>query len=86
VHDWSTRHIVFVGLTPENIVDAMDADPRAWHSWANRARHHFEPRPDPKPFPFHRSRRHHKRLTTDWQMPIGIGVGPHAYAASSASM
>jgi hypothetical protein len=81
VHDWSTRHVIFSGLTPENIADVTDADPRAWHSWVNHTRHRFEPRPDPEPFPIHRGRRHHKHLATDWQMPIGAAVGPRVFPA-----
>jgi len=81
VHDWSTRHVVFTGLAPENIARFAKADPRAWHSWVNHARHRFEPQPDPEPSHIHRRHRHHGPLATDWQMPIGIAVGPHGYPA-----
>ena len=61
VHDWSNRHVIFAGLTPENLATSVAADARAWHSWASHARHRFErpeansettlephPRPDPE--------------------------------------
>src|SRR6266436_7398818 len=62
VHDWSNRHIVFAGLTPENLAEAVGVDPRAWHSWVNHERHRLEPRTDPDPRPIHKGRRHHKQL------------------------
>ena len=79
VHDWSNRHVIFTGLTPENIADIAEADPRAWDSWVNHARHRFEPGRDPDPP--HRGHRHHKGLATDWNMPIGSTLGPTVYPA-----
>jgi len=90
VHDWSSRHVVFTGLTLENIAAAADADTRAWHSWVNHAGHRVEPREpdltlaletDPRKFPLHRGGHHHKRLATDWQMPIGVQIGPTVFPA-----
>jgi hypothetical protein len=89
VHDWSNRHVIFTGLTPENIADAADADPRAWHTWVNHARHRFEPEPDREPDPepdrgpslHHRGHRHDKGFATDWNMPIGSTLGPTVYPA-----
>src|SRR6266853_1135619 len=81
VHDWSTRHVIFAGLTPENLAASVAVDPRAWHSWINHGRHRFEPRRNHGPVPVGRGRRHHERLATDWQMPITAAVGPRVFPA-----
>jgi hypothetical protein len=81
VNDWSNRHVVFSGLTPENLATSVAADPRAWHSWVNHARHRFERRAEPEPFNLHRGNRHHTGLATDWQMPIGAQIGPTVFPA-----
>ena len=81
VHDWSTRHVIFAGLTPENLAASVAVDPRARHSWINHGRHRFEPRRDHEPVPVGRGRRHHERLATDWQMPITAAVGPRVFPA-----
>ena len=84
VQDWSSRHVVFSGLTPYTIDDAVAADPRAWHSWLSHARYTFqsaeesnrEPNSDySKPHP-------KKSMRRDWQMNIGgSSVGPRAFPA-----
>jgi hypothetical protein len=84
LQDWSNRHVVFTGLTPENLGDAVHADPRAWHSWIYHARHRFEGPSDEEHerwvYPFHHGH-HRKELAVDWQMPIGSGTGPWAFPA-----
>lgn len=83
VQDWSSRHVVFTGLTPETIDEAVAGDPRAWHSWLNHARYNFQSvenygesnadfaKPHPK-----------KPLRRDWQMNIGgSSVGPRTFPA-----
>jgi hypothetical protein len=84
VHDWSNHYIVFTALAPENLSHAIHADPRAWHSWVQHARHRFEgpsreegKRPV-RPFPHGR---HPRALAVDWQMPIGTSAGPLASPA-----
>ncbi len=90
VHDWSNHHVVFTGLTAENAAAAAEADPRAWQSWVALAHHGFTPRePDterdseshPSQFRIPKGRRHHMALETDWQMPIGVQVGPTVFPA-----
>ena len=86
VRDWSSRHIVFTGLTPGNLDTAVRVDPRAWHSWVLHARYSFErPRQGEGELPVdrgHRHRRRHKKeLLADWEIPIGGGVGPWAFPA-----
>jgi hypothetical protein len=49
VHDWSTRHVLFSGLTPETVSAAIQSDPRALHSWLDHARHRFESPTQPQP-------------------------------------
>lgn len=49
LHDWSTRHVLFSGLTPETVSAAIQSDPRALHSWLDHARHHFESPMQPQP-------------------------------------
>lgn len=84
VHDWSTRHVVFTGLTPENVAGAVRTDPRAWHSWLGRTPHHFTSAGgtglEMQARPSHHSQ-DKKKLREDWQMPIGTGVGPLAFPA-----
>lgn len=80
VHDWSSRHVIFSGLQPENVAATASADPRAWHSWFNHSRHHFESPEEPQ-IPPHRRHRHHRELVTDWQVPISTGVGPRVFPA-----
>lgn len=43
VHERSTRHVIFSGLTPENVSAAIQPDPRALHSRLDHARHRFTP-------------------------------------------
>jgi hypothetical protein len=90
VHDWSNHHVVFSGLTPENVAAAADADPRAWHTWVNHAGHRIDPRErdpaldpesDQRELPIHRGHRHHKKLLADWNMPIGTAIGPRVFPA-----
>jgi hypothetical protein len=86
VRDWSTRHVVFTGLTPGNLGSAVGADPRAWHSWAEHALYTFKPsRRGERELPtdrYHRQRRRHKKeLLADWDIPIGGAVGPWAFPA-----
>jgi hypothetical protein len=89
VHDWSNHHVVFTGLTAENVAAAAEADPRVWHSWVAHARHQFAPQEsssldsdsDPPRFRTPRGHRHDKRLTTDWQMPLDSTVGPRVFPA-----
>jgi len=84
VQDWSSRHVVFTGLTPATIGDAVAADPRAWHSWWNHARYNFQPAVE-----INRERnadasrpRHKKLLRRDWQMNLGgSSVGPRTFPA-----
>jgi hypothetical protein len=83
VHDWSSRHVVFTGLTPANLGAAVRADPRAWHSWVKHTRYSFQsPRQGEQESPVDRRPRRHKReLIADWSIPIGGGVGPWAFPA-----
>jgi hypothetical protein len=86
VHDWSSRHVVFTGLTPGNLWGAVRADPRAWHSWVEHARYSFEPpRRRERELSVNRHHRHRRRRTrqllADWEMPIFGGVGPWATPA-----
>jgi hypothetical protein len=85
VQDWSSRHVVFSGLTPETIDDAVAADPRAWHSWLNHARYNFQSAVESDSEPnldFARRRRHKKTLRRDWQMNLGgASVGPRTFPA-----
>jgi hypothetical protein len=79
VQDWSSDHVIFTGLAPENLAEAVRADPRAWHSWLDHAEYNFvapvakkrEPAP---PTNVNKGHRHKKKLERDWQMPILIGV------------
>lgn len=84
VQDWSTRHVVFTGLTPETLDDAVAADPRAWHSWLDHARYNFQPALEINTEPdadFARPR-HKKPLHRDWQMNLGgSSVGPRTFPA-----
>jgi len=93
VHDWSNRHVVFTGLTPENVMAIADADPRAWHVWVHHSRHRFEAAEAPgsdlgsesgageRLFPIHRRHRHPKGLKRDWEMPVDSIVGPNVFPA-----
>jgi hypothetical protein len=85
VQDWSSRHVVFSGLTPETLDDAVAADPRAWHSWLNHARYNFQSpvESNSEPNPDSARRRHKKSLRRDWQMNLGSGssVGPRTFPA-----
>ncbi len=86
VRDWSSRHVVFTGLTPQNLGTAVRTDPRAWHSWVEHARYRFElSRQDERELSTDRYRphrhRHRKELAADWAIPIGGAVGPWAFPA-----
>jgi hypothetical protein len=84
VQDWSTRHVVFTGLTPEMLDAAVAADPRAWHSWLNHARYNFQSVVESNSEPDSDSvqPRHKKPLRRDWQMAIGgSSVGPRVFPA-----
>lgn len=83
LHDWSSRHVVFTGLTPDNVRERTEADPRAWHSWLAHARHRFAPPARPRHFssdPRHRRRHRDQKLAIAWQVPL-LGVGPWSFPA-----
>ena len=83
VRDWSSRHVVFTGLTPENLSENVRRDPRALHSWLEHGRYNFEST-DARENELRRRRRphHQKELQRDWQVTIGGGaVGPRVYPA-----
>jgi hypothetical protein len=62
VRDWSSRHVVFTGLTPQNLGTAVRTDRRAWHSWVEHARYSFEPTAaDERELSTDRYRRHRHR-------------------------
>lgn len=85
VQDWSSRHVVFTGLTPETIGDAVAADPRAWHSWLNHARYNLQSAVESnseRNSDSDRRRHHRKSLRRDWQMNLGgSSVGPRTFPA-----
>jgi hypothetical protein len=82
VQDWSTRHVLFTGLTAESAALLAERDPRAWHSWlAHGGRRAEASRPEPWWWRLRREPRHSKGLEKDWNMPIGTNVGPNVYAA-----
>ncbi len=85
VQDWSSRHVVFSGLTPETMDDAVAADPRAWLSWLSHARYNFQSAVESDSDPnldSAKRRRHKKTLRRDWQMNLGgSSVGPRTFPA-----
>jgi hypothetical protein len=79
VQDWSTRHVVFTGLTAGSAAAKAPTEPRAWHSWVTHAG-----RPavlaaqgrglPPIPAVLHRHKR--KGLKADWNEPIFGSISP----------
>lgn len=80
VQDWSSRHVVFTGLTRDSAAAWSQIDSRAWHSWAAHAAKPVSgPAPQtgasvPIPAVLHRHKR--KGLTADWNEPLFGGVDP----------
>jgi hypothetical protein len=79
IEDWSTRHVIFTGLTPQNISGSAKADPRAWHVWSQYSQHKRADRWSARDSnsPGKDERRHkfrRERMKIDWQMPIVIGA------------
>lgn len=87
IEDWSTRHVVFTGLTPENVSEVAKADPRAWSVWRKHARYQLWPVIDDTESGQgdHRHRRRppraHGEKRFDWQVSLGSTVGPWASPA-----
>jgi len=80
--DWSSSHIIFTGLTPETVGEAVYRDPRAWHSWLEHARYRFVPPPNEvhnKARFTERRRRAFKKAKIDWNM--GLFTGASAVAS-----
>ncbi|HYX70181.1 MAG TPA: hypothetical protein VE825_13675 [Terriglobales bacterium] len=74
VQDWSTRHVVFTGLTQESAAAQAQADPRAWNSWLAHAGKRAAPLAPrggasaPIPAVLHRHAFRH--LGADWNMAL----------------
>ena len=37
VHDWSSHHVAYTGLTEQNVAAQAERDPRVWMSWLKHA-------------------------------------------------
>lgn len=85
VQDWSTRHVVFTGLTPDSAARWAQADPRALNSWvAHAGRRHSAVAPHGQaslPLPAVLHRHAHKGLAADWNVPVFGSVDPRSFPA-----
>jgi hypothetical protein len=83
VRDWSSDHVIFTRLTPENVDAAVRQDPRALYSWLDHSRYDFSWAEASKRERKRKREPHHrKELQRDWQVRIGgASVGPRAYPA-----
>lgn len=81
IEDWSSSHVVFTGLTAENVSEVAKADPRAWSVWQKHAHRDSDSSSDRRPIAarrrveLHRHRRGSgEEKKYDWQMPIPKAV------------
>lgn len=80
VQDWSSRHVVFTGLTGDTAPSKAPADPRAWHGWVTHGGRPAAFRAaqggglPPIPAVLHRHK--HKGLKADWNEPLFGSVDP----------
>jgi hypothetical protein len=80
LHDWSSHHVAYTGLTEQNVAAQAERDPRVWMSWLK----HAAGQGPGAPVVRHRRERSKKRLHVDWNASLGSATAALPAGAMAA--